>query len=201
MKIKILKIMFLILYPTLFLGCYKKEKIFFMHNNKNVLCEYRIKRFTGEKDGPFIRFSMSGDTLEKSYFKNGKLEGKSISFFENGLIQIESEFFQDMINGEFIEYYNNGQIRCKLKYKNNKLIEIIEVFDSSGNKLSPGLFNDGNGLVNIYYPNGAIYKQGHFKNGLKSGYWKFYNEKGDLLDSTLYEEGYSDFTFMQDIKY
>ncbi|PHR43331.1 MAG: hypothetical protein COA32_16525 [Fluviicola sp.] len=89
-------------------------------------------------------------------------------------------------------YYSNGQLKSKVLMRNEQLEEIQVVKDTSGNDLYYGDFEMGNGHVIEYSIDGG-YKEseGDYVDGNREGWWYTYHYKdGDILDSTLYIEGY-----------
>ncbi|MEX0966053.1 MAG: hypothetical protein WD077_02365 [Bacteroidia bacterium] len=159
---------------TLFLNscCSTKKEYYSNYEEKEERLKYiyQINTINGKRCGKFVWLAETGDTIEISYFKKGKLNGISKSFFENGRIQIEVECFNDIFHGTLREYYENGQLRCELLYNLDRLWEIKAVYDSSGNVLNPGNLKEGNGLVKIFYPDGQVQYKGAFEDGVRSGY-------------------------------
>ena len=49
--------------------------------------------------------------------------------------------------------------------------------------------NMRNGLCITYFQNGKLELDGNYKNNLRQGNWKYYNEKGELLYNLKYNEG------------
>lgn len=68
-------------------------------------------------------------------------ENKSVMRYK---MQVTAE---EIADGNCFHYYENGQLLSKVRYEDNRLMEINEVYDSLGNKLPYGNFKDGNGYV------------------------------------------------------
>ena len=96
---------------------------------------------------------------QKSYYINGKVNGKTTNYYKN--INIKSIYYD--INGElvgdFIMYHNNG-IKCKKVCTIDKEI---------------------NGEMVEYHNNGNISYKYYLIEGLKNGYGFSYNQDGVLL--------------------
>lgn len=84
---------------------------------------------------------------------------------------------------EHIEYHPNGQV--KIKGRMNKAGERhglwVSYYDN-GTKWSESYYVDGerDGHSLTFYPNGRVRYIGEYKNDIKVGNWKFYDEEGNL---------------------
>jgi antitoxin component YwqK of YwqJK toxin-antitoxin module len=97
---------------------------------------------------------------------------------------------EGIANGYCWHYYRNGQLLSKTKYEDNRLMEICEVYDTLGNKLNYGNLKDGDGYAISYDDKRGIRKfAGAYKGGLREGWWKRYNFRGELSDSIFFEDG------------
>ncbi len=86
-------------------------------------------------------------------------------FYESGALKIEGNFDENEArNGLWISYYENGQ-------------KWSESFYSHGKK-------EGHSVT--FFPNGKIRYVGEYKNDLKTGLWRFYDEVGDLVKEETY---------------
>ena len=65
------------------------------------------------------------------------------------------------------ELYSEGELRARYKIKDGKR----------------------NGLAVIFYQNGRVESQGNYKNNLKNGKWKYYNESGELSYESVIKNG------------
>ena len=64
--------------------------------------------------------------------------------------------------------------------------------DNNGHQIFEGTFKDGKeeGLhLNWYASNGQRRHETFYKNGIKEGVWKFYNEEGNLTKKETYKDG------------
>lgn len=88
-------------------------------------------------------------------------------------------------------YYPNGKIKSKVVHQNDRLMEILFVHDTNGNTLPFGKLSNRNGTV-IQYDNetGVPKYKGKYKSGNKEGWWITYHFKGEILDSTFYQNGF-----------
>jgi antitoxin component YwqK of YwqJK toxin-antitoxin module len=91
--------------------------------------------------------------------------------------------------------YASGKVKSKRKYKqqDEAYIPVWEsVMQESGELLMEGPLNskgEKNGLWKSYYPNGNVWSEGEFKDGLDHGIRKAYYENGQKRFEGKYENG------------
>jgi antitoxin component YwqK of YwqJK toxin-antitoxin module len=128
-----------------------------------------IKYENGIKNGPFLSFypyREGGKLYEKSYYKNGKLDGESITYERNGDIKFIRTFKNGLADGKFLGYHENGNLLYKIFYK----------------------MGEKHGTSVYYYENGEIQEQEEWKNGRQDGVTKSYNRDGKLREYSTYKE-------------
>lgn len=86
-------------------------------------------------------------------------------------------------------YYINGQQRAHVKFGENRIIEIYNVYDTLGNKLDFGKLKNGNGYIYIWDRDGYLHESGSLVEGKRDGWWRSYHYKGEVLDSSFYTQG------------
>jgi antitoxin component YwqK of YwqJK toxin-antitoxin module len=88
-----------------------------LNRGVKVLCKTRYEN--GLKNG--LSKSYEGNHLVHEYsYKNGKLNGDSISYYYNGQIRVKVPLIDGKKEGEWIEYHENDQLKSKGIYKNGK---------------------------------------------------------------------------------
>jgi len=147
-------------------------------------------------------------------YKNGKKEGAWYWYYPNSALLQEENWSQGKLDGEFVEYNENGEITVKGEYIEGT--EEGEWFYTQGNAIEKGVYYDGmrtglwttkwrengtliseieydqnlfHGKHNIYYPNGKIRETGKYSGGERVGIWLLYDNEGELLLTTVYDEG------------
>lgn len=78
-------------------------------------------------DGTCKWFFQNGNVSEKSYYKDGLLEGKSTAYFEDGTISGISNYSKGVLEGLSLEYYRSGEIRKVVAYKNGNRTDESEI--------------------------------------------------------------------------
>lgn len=130
------------------------------HENSNPLAEG--KYINHLKDSIWNYFSdVNGELISKETYKNGKLNGESLTFYpESGKVTESIEFKNDLKDGDFRKYFPDGSIMTEGKYKNDQLV----------------------GDFILYFPNGKIQLKGKYKNGRQIGNWLYFDEEGNQLN-------------------
>ena len=66
----------------------------------------------------------------------------------------------------------------------------MEYFENGTNKIEATMVDgDFAGLFTIYHPNGKVWMQGGYKNGLKEGKWTTYSENGQVEEEQNFKGG------------
>ena len=132
----------------------------------------------GKKEGKKLTF-LSEETIEE-YFKNDKKIGIEKHFDSTGKLIKEIPFENGLEEGIAKEYNEDGIIILLTEYKNGYIIkrEFINRVDGFGKK---------QGVWKTFYANGFMKTEGNYVNGRKHGFFKEYNEEGNLLKIEKYE--------------
>ncbi len=100
----------------------------------------------------------SPQLMSVDFYKNGKLNGKSVVFYKDGKIASETHYVNGVKDGIFKKISDKGIVLEEISYKNDQF----------------------NGMVTYRDTKGNIVAQGMYEKGLKKGIWKFY-ENGKLV--------------------
>ena len=105
----------------------------------------------------------------KVYYLSGNL--KKITPFENGLENGTEKAYSDDGRLTMIAVYKNGFLRHQ---------EFMNGMDKQGRK---------QGLWKEFYPDGSLKWAGTYKNDIKNGYFKYYDQEGNLEKIDKYVDG------------
>lgn len=94
----------------------------------------------GKKNG--ICLGSSGDTVQDSNYKKGKMNGNAKQYYK-GVLIYDTNMKNDKMNGKGKAYYQNGNIKYEGNFKNGEY----------------------NGKGKLYNENGELIYSGKFKNG------------------------------------
>ncbi|MGO3183371.1 MAG: toxin-antitoxin system YwqK family antitoxin [Aequorivita sp.] len=123
-----------------------------------------------------------GDDIRKTYsdYSYGKFTG----------IILEGSFRESYKDGLWKTTYENKLVKTE-NYNNGLMVGRYRVYNTDGVMLYKTTFgSQGDGKYQDYhYPTGVIKEEGFYKNGVKDGEWCTYDEKGRIVESTVYKDG------------
>jgi antitoxin component YwqK of YwqJK toxin-antitoxin module len=154
------------------------------NNYENIFMNSMQEYSNGLLNGRYLSFHYrSHDTLEYGHYSEGLRSGR---FFLNyDRIRQYIDFDKGNIDGRLIRYHRNGILELELEYKRNLPFNIIQNNDSNGNSLSLGMFQDGTGILNLYYPDGSLLSSAEYKNQLISGKYTNYYPSGKIKEDGI----------------
>ncbi|MAU76082.1 MAG: hypothetical protein CL831_04315 [Crocinitomicaceae bacterium] len=144
--------------------------------------EKEIYYINDKKEGREIKYYENGNTSIITNWLSGSKEGFEYLYFPEGQIQYKIKLKENKKHGKSIEYAQNGRKISFSSYKNG-LITSIEKFNRYNNQ------GEKNGLWKEFHENENIKEEGPFKNNLRHGVFRFYNQRGDIQDVIRYEFG------------
>jgi antitoxin component YwqK of YwqJK toxin-antitoxin module/Tfp pilus assembly protein PilF len=118
--------------------------------------------------GDYNKFNKYGVQIEKSVFKDDKLDGITEVYHNLGsqYLKIKVPYEKGIINGDVKKFYPNGKLEMEITYKQGDRV----------------------GKETQYYMNGQVYQYFNYNNdGNLSGEWKRYYWDGTLMEAGKYE--------------
>lgn len=155
---------------------------------------YGLNDSKGYIDSTFTRieFYESGDLMNWSQFKDGKLNGVVMGFYESGVLGSYMEYTDGSYNGWVREYYESGVLKSEFQYQQNYTISGANYFDN-GQIIGELLFENGRLKSGVYYHrNGQKRSEGAFRYDKRIGPWNEYDSTGLLTKSTNYGDPVGD---------
>ena len=146
----------------------------------------KISYLYGKKNGYYYKYKKEpskGLYIEsKELYAGDKKEGTAYIYFPNGKIKQTIPYNENKIDGLSKEFDQEGNIITLLEYNNDRLItrERINRTDSKG--LKQGTWKE-------FYSNGNLKKEENYKDNLLHGYYREYNNNGQIIFTLLYENG------------
>lgn len=139
------------------------------------------------KDGPYkIKYEDSSTIKYEGRIKDGLFDGLWRSYYENGKIKSAVNYKEGIAEGVAIFYYDNpsSTIKTEIKFVDDKIEGVYREFYENGARKATLNFKKGvaDGDAEFFYKTGVIKIKGSYKNGEKSGKWRYYTEKGELFD-------------------
>ena len=100
----------------------------------------------------------------------------------------------ELLHGTCKRYYKNGQLMSVATYKDDKLENVLQCYDTLGGLLYHGNVKNGNGFAMCYSDKyGTPETSGNYVDGEREGWWRRYNYRGDFLDSIFYTRSRPEF--------
>lgn len=134
-----------------------------------------------KKDGIKTTFKPNGDRILESFIDDLK-QGNEKHFDKDNHLIKEVPFVDGVEEGIAKEYDSEGTIISILEYKRGYILrrEHINRKDQSGLK---------QGLWKIFYANDILKEEGFYLNDKKDGFFKYYDEEGNLISLEKYNNG------------
>ena len=168
-------------------------------------------------DSTWIFYTEEGNFETKINYKNGLKNGFKIHYSDSCNIVIE-EYFENDVKQNFTYYYYDT--KEKKKWKKIPFMDGVEdgiayEYGDDGRIITISTYKKGTfigkekmnrynkqhqkeGVWKKFFESGKLKEEARFKNNLLNGYLKIYDEKGQLLNATLYINGVAQ-TFSEEV--
>lgn len=145
----------------------------------------------GKKDGEWHYHNYVEHLLTVGHFDEGKKVGNWTSWYENGSKASESHYEGGFLHGRFTEWYANGNKKVEGKTEYGAPVGTKTTWYQNGAKHEEFHYQKfwdthgcnpcakENGIFFSWYDSGRLAIQGHYKFGLKDGYWVYYYPNGN----------------------
>jgi uncharacterized protein len=149
----------------------------------------KINYLMGRKNGFYYRYELlkEKNSVQQVYlaslelFVNDLKEGMSYYFYPNGKVQLQINYKNNKRHGTAMEFNNNAVPVTLYEYFNDYLVEKQNVNRTVENKPE--------GVWRQYYPSGKVRSEEVYRDGILDGYTKEFDERGNVINSQLYQEG------------
>lgn len=134
----------------------------------------------GVKDGIFREYSMEGDVIASTVYKDGKTISEGI-MDDSGLEQ-----------GHWKYFFSKNKVKSEGDYKDGKRTGLWKFYHDNGNLMEQGSYVDGKpeGIWVWFYENGKTLRQETYKNGQEIGEAKeFTDSTAKVITQGSYEDG------------
>lgn len=146
----------------------------------------KIDYLFGKKSGYYLKYKRDNVyglyVFSKELYAADKREGIAKIYFADGSIKQTIPYADGKKQGLSKEYNNKGELITLYEYNNDFLIsrERINRYNSDNQK---------DGDWKEYYPDGTLWKDMTYRNGVLHGYYREYDQRGVLLLAMLYDNG------------
>lgn len=174
----------------------KLKKIERALNEEETEIFYVQKKDTTLREGLYVVINSQGDTIEKSNYVAGKLEGQRVIYYPSGQVKIVENYINNEYHGPYQSFFENGSPKQFGTFKNGQFEgELKTYYEQPSGRLKESVFlTEGieNGPFKQYFEDGTIQAEGFYENGLKSGAFKEYHPNGNILAEGVYKEDFED---------
>lgn len=155
------------------------------YTEQGVLAEvvnYREEKRNGERKV----FDEEGNLLRKEIYNNDVRSRRIEIFYPSGkireMIPIDTvgKGKEHGTGYQFAE--DDGRVVAVIEYSNGYVRSAERINEKDK-------FNQEQGLWRMFYPDFKVKSEGRYKNGQKHGYWKEYDQMGNLVETVKYEMG------------
>ncbi|MCI5080207.1 MAG: hypothetical protein MRY78_00870 [Saprospiraceae bacterium] len=177
-----------------FLLCF----VFFSCNNSAPtgpvmdLSGYDVMDVPGQNLKKVAKKDEAGNLLESGFVENGVKTGTWTTYTTDGPFpQKIASYAQGNYNGIYMEFNERGQVEILANYKNNKLHGKWGKY-RFGRPEETAVYKEGelHGTYAKYYTrDGKIQNTIEYKDGKQDGYYRFYNEEGEVTLEYMYRDG------------
>ncbi|MBL0050736.1 MAG: toxin-antitoxin system YwqK family antitoxin [Bacteroidetes bacterium] len=144
------------------------------------------KYVNGKPHGQWIWKYDNGQILRSENYVNGKEEGQSTEYNEFGKMIAQGNYTSGAKEGLWT--FNNGEYIATGMYVDNEQDGMWKTYNADSTLYSEGKYLQGlqQGNFKLYHHNGQIRELQHYKDGIRIGDWKFFDEQGVLLYTITY---------------
>lgn len=167
-------------------------------------------RVDHELDGVWNFYREDGTLSQSITYASGKKNGVRKSYYEDGVLMKEEVFVNDILTDTVRNFYQTGNLAeiipidtlgkgkeqgTGYEYADDdgRVITVVQYrngFIAGRERINrKDKFNQKQGLWRYFYPTMGMKEEGRFKNDKKDGYWKTYDEAGNLLETLKYVNG------------
>lgn len=150
------------------------EKINYMYGKKN---GYYFK-YNKEKDIT----SLNGNIASRELYVNDKKEGPSYYYYDNGKIHEIVNYVNGKRQGLAREYSRSGEIITLIEYHNGYIVNKENINRNDTSDYKQGVWKE-------FYPDGKIKTERNFKDDQLHGFYREYDNKGNLILAIRYDNG------------
>jgi len=158
------------------------------------------------KNGKIKLIKHYKNDVEEGLYKEYDTDGNLITIakYRNGIMTERQTFNrydkQGLKQGLWKEFYPNDVVKREMFYTNNKLNGFVKTYDSLGNIISIEKYDMGVLVIDVpeiakheikydYNDDGRIKYSCSYKDSLKDGIERFFDDNGNVLKSNIYKNG------------
>lgn len=148
-------------------------------NNDGGIITSSIEYKQGLKHG-WTKTYEQGLLVKEEHFENDVKQGTTFTYYPEGPVESETFFTDGYAQGKSVQYGLDGRIITWMEYRRGVLIRKEEINRVDEQGLKTGVWKWWNG------EEGYLEREGYFRKGLKNGYFKQYDDEGNLISVEKY---------------
>lgn len=178
--------------------------------NGTTAIEYVYPNKENKNNYNIIEYYDNGKVAFKGFVENDKFVRIKLNYYDNGNLESVDSIMQPCnlndccCDGKVFKYYANGKLKKTFELKNGVGNGLVTFYfeDSSGKKNITYTYKDDlkNGPFISYYPSGAIFSKGEYRNDIAIGKHYIFKENGDTLKIYHTYNGKDDFPLKKWLK-
>jgi antitoxin component YwqK of YwqJK toxin-antitoxin module len=133
-------------------------------NGQMVIEGYAINN---KRSGEWLEYSAEGKIILIDNYVDGLREGVSLKLSSRGQIDLMSRYHQGVLDGNWVSF-KFGNVTEERKYVSGKLDGIVKIYDDRSWELKQEI---------------------QYNNGLQHGYYRYYDDKGNITLEYTYKNG------------
>ncbi len=168
-----------------------------------------------KKEGKSFYYYPTGELKETINFSGGERDGIAMEYDRDGTPITVMEYRSDRLverqrinrkdenglkQGTWMEFYESGNVKREINYTDNILDGIYREYDKDGSltmvvhydrgKIRDDAIAEGQPVEirQSFFPDGKVRTSGAYRNNIPVGIHRTYNEEGDVIASTIYDD-------------
>ncbi|MCW5910362.1 MAG: rhomboid family intramembrane serine protease [Cyclobacteriaceae bacterium] len=137
----------------------------------------------GRWQGPVRDYYNSGEVQMKGAYTDGRRDGVFLYYSDHSTYESAGRYNKEIPVGKWERFHRNGKLNSEEYFEPEYFMK--NMWDSVGTPL----VQNGEGMVKLYYGNGALSEQGEYRNGKKEGRWMGYHANGQTYFEEYFNNG------------
>jgi len=151
-----------------------------IYKSGSIICD-GIVDASGLRQGPWKEFYETGELKASGKYLNGNKIGPWKYYYANGKIEQTGTYLKnEKPDGEWTWYFENGNVLRSETYSNGLENGIMTEYSDSGTVITKGEYVDGLEEGFWTYQIGDTKMEGSYKEGRRTGTWKYWYDNGNL---------------------
>ncbi|MCK9155855.1 MAG: toxin-antitoxin system YwqK family antitoxin [Paludibacteraceae bacterium] len=150
-----------------------------------------VQNYTNGNRSTVKIYDADGKTISMEGAYIGKLKDGEWKFYNEGKLSLVEIYEKGKKEGMAKTYNKNGKLLSETPYENDKINGVKKDYLEDGKLFSEVTYKKGlrEGVYKLYEGNEKPVVVGLYKNDKREGNWVVYNDKGEIDNTMIYENG------------